>query len=375
MSIHTKKSGARPVDMISTPIGGRYVNNLFEEHLSGSIGSQGRQFLNKCKVKHLGAWLDMLQEFEDGRKAIQFDKETSIIMDVSYTFFDAYSQLTGKNLSDEMDQNENSKSMTVNFSQHGKLIVSGVLTKACFTNAMDRISEDIKTLLKKHGDSYEYCGLLLTGGFGESDFAHAYLSNLQRHHELDAVKLYTPQNSTPLIMTGTIISSKICQKLGHHIAVLYTSMTTLKSKDGELKRVAEGKLFPLLIQGQRIVIGEHLCYGPLDYVYVDQNHTVSVEVVYISEISGAEAIKLVGPQIYYNPSKFKDRDSMGKLELHIPLEGIDKLQQLWLEVWCDCYGFKMKMSMDVGGERKSASGYYFYKRTKRGKRYALINHP
>ena len=123
-----------------------------------------------------------------------------------------------------------------------------------------------------------------------------------------------------------------------------------------------------MIQGKRIEIGNTLYYGPLNYLHVCPNQTVSVEVVHIREISGNE--RLIPPMDYYFPNRYKDRDSIGKLELYLPPESRNNLQ-LWLIVQCDCHGFKIQMYTKVDGEPRSAFGYYPYKATKYMKRQVV----
>ena len=204
--IHKKTTGAHPVDIVSLPIGGRYINNMFEDLLSTSMEFEGSKFIKKCQEKYLVAWLDLVLKFEAAKKAVCYSEESNVYIDMFYGFSEAFTKITRRDLVEVMTGRENKGVKQITLSNTGKLFLSGKILMLMWGNGMQVIWEALDKMMKNN--KFKYRGILLAGGFAESTFFYEYLCSKQETKEMMPVWLFRPENSTSLLTIGAIASAK-----------------------------------------------------------------------------------------------------------------------------------------------------------------------
>ena len=355
ISIHKKATGAHPVDIVSLPIGGRYANNLFEEHLSTSLTDEKSEFVQKCKEEHTVAWLDLVLKFEAARKAVRYTVESNVSIDINYGFSEAYNKITGNKLSEVMPGREDKDIMQIILSKTGKLILNGKVTMNICNNVMQLIYQELDKIMKKN--KLRYRGILLTGGFAESTFVREFLCSKQETKEMMPIQMFTPENSTSLLTVGAIASAKQKHELGHTIAVIYNAIH--QEKEGVLSKIKGqntpnkkliGKLFPLLVKGQTIDVGKYYEFGPLHTVPTDHEGCICAEVVYIPE-----SMEIIKTTEYYSPEWYKDKVTIDTLKIHVPQNDHGFLHNLNFDVVCDFYEFNITMTLPTSKPRKTVT--------------------
>ena len=343
------------MDIVSLPIGGRCVNNQFEELLSASVQFEGSKFIEECKEKYISAWLDVALKFESAKKAICYTEESNICIDMFYGFSEAFTYITERNLLEVLPRRDDKDAMQMTLAETGKLHLNGKVTMHMCSNVMQLIYQELDKIMKKN--KLKYRGILLTGGFGESTFVREFLCSKQETKEMIPVQMFTPENSTSLLTVGAIASAKQKHELGHTIAVIYNAIH--QEKEGVLSKIKGqntpnkkliGKLFPLLVKGQTIDVGKYYEFGPLHTVPTDHEGCICAEVVYIPE-----SMEIIKATEYYSPEWYKDKVTIDTLKIHVPQNDHGFLHNLNFDVVCDFYEFNITMTLPTSKPRKTVT--------------------
>ena len=204
LSVHTKADGEKPVLKSFSSVGGRNINKNFLSKIF--TPSQWEEFVEKCKQDHTLVWLDFIQQFEQSKKAFQYKKDSPVSIDLDYHFSEVYKMITGKEVTFVSENQTGPADFTTVKLRDGRLEISGELVRGVCKPVIQTVCNELKQTMKKR--FFNYCGIVLSGGFGESLFAKQYIHDLQEKIELDTFPTHIPSSSTSVIARGAVISAK-----------------------------------------------------------------------------------------------------------------------------------------------------------------------